>query len=62
MQVGFASASNYKFGFFPRIDFDLGQLTFEMEYDIIPASKAGFEISANALFKPNQAIVILVLN
>ena len=40
-----ASASNNKFGFYPRVGFDIGHMTLQLEYNIIPASTAEIAVS-----------------
>lgn len=41
-----ASASSSKFGFYPRVGFDLGHFTMQIEYNIIPSSKSDVVISS----------------
>lgn len=40
------SASASKFGFYPRVGFDLGHFTMQIEYNIIPSSKSDVVISS----------------
>jgi Outer membrane protein beta-barrel domain len=39
------SASSSKFGFYPRIGFDLGHFTMQIEYNIVPSTKSQVSIS-----------------
>lgn len=40
-----ATASNNKFGFYPRVGFDMGHLTLQVEYNIIPTSSAQVSVT-----------------
>jgi len=44
-----ASASNNKFGFYPRVGFDMGHLTLQLEYNIIPASSREVAITVGTV-------------
>lgn len=44
---GSISAAASKFGFYPRVGFDLGHFTMQLEYNIIPSTKTDVTVGAN---------------
>lgn len=44
-----ATASNNKFGFYPRVGFDMGHLTLQVEYNIIPANEAEVSVTVGTV-------------